>query len=376
MMDLGMLPPMSSVFSFDFLGASASKSYTLAGAFVRWAMDRYGLPAVRAWYSGTPIETVTHSTWPDLDAAFRADIARTALPPEALAYAKARFERPAIFGRKCPHVVDALRRKADGCRESLQVDRAVALYDEVLTKDPHDDAAVYGRGLTQLRYGDRAIGKRELSALAVAPGSPRTWRDRATDALADAELLAGSNDAAAVTYGSLAAASVDEDFGRTEEVKALASVDPSTSPPTSSSPARGLANGSRRPAAPCRCTCSARTSVVAAGTRRRPATSSERSAPVQPRPRASAARPCASAPSARAPWTTAPRWRASARRSSLRPASSGPASVARTGCYGCSSAAAGSSTLTSPLTTDCHHLRAVRRRGGAQSACQSCLALA
>jgi tetratricopeptide (TPR) repeat protein len=225
MLELKMLPPMSSVFSFDFLGSSASKSYTLAGAFVRWAMTRYGVPAVQAWYAGTPIETLTHRTWAELDEAFRADMARTPLPPEALAYARARFERPAIFGRRCPHVVDALRRKADGCRESLQVERAVALYDEVLSKDPHDDAAMYGRGLAQIRYGDRTTGKRELSAFVVAQATPRTWRDRATDALADAELLAGNHDAAASAYGGLAASSVDEDFGRTEEVKALASVD-------------------------------------------------------------------------------------------------------------------------------------------------------
>ncbi len=226
MMSLGMLPPMAEVFSFDFLGASAAKSYTLAGAFVHWAIGRFGGQTVRAWYGGGSIESLTGQSWTQLDAAFRVDIGQTPLPPEALAYAKARFERPAIFGRTCPHVVDALRRKADACRDSQQVARALELYDEVLSKDPHDDAALYGRALAQLRYGDAGEGARELSTLALRPGLPRSWRDRATDSLADGQLLAGSAQAAAATYAALGAASVDEDFGRTEEVKALAAVDP------------------------------------------------------------------------------------------------------------------------------------------------------
>lgn len=226
MLDLGVLPPMKTVFSFDFLGSAAAKSYTLAGAFVRWSMERFGAPVVRAWYGGASIEELTGESWPALDRDFRAEVAKTKLDPEALAYAKAKFERPAIFGRRCPHVVDALRRKADVCRDSQQVAKAVLLYDEVLTKDPHDDAAMYGKGLAELRYGDATLGARELGELAALPGLPRTWRDRTKDAIADGALLAGAYEEAAASYAALAKGSVDEDFGRTEEVKALAVPDP------------------------------------------------------------------------------------------------------------------------------------------------------
>jgi len=226
MMDLGILPPMPSVFSFDFFRAPAAKSYTIAGAFVRWVKERFGAETLRAWYGGASLESLTHDTWKGLDEAFRAYAAQTPLPDEAAAYARAKFDRAAIFGRKCPHVVDGLRQRADQCRDGHQTDGALELYAEVLERDPHDWAARYGHGLVQLRFGNEEAGRRDLQSLVDAPNAPRTWRDRSTDALADADLLGGHDAAAAQAYQRLARGSVDEDFGRTEEVKALAAVDP------------------------------------------------------------------------------------------------------------------------------------------------------
>lgn len=226
MLELKLLPPVADVFSIEFLGAPAAKSYTIAGAFVIWVMDTFGSETLRAWYGGSPIEGLTHQSWSSLDASFRVALSKTRLLPEVTAYARAKFEHPAVFGRRCPHVVDALRRRADGCRDSQQVAKALELYDDALRRDPHDDAALYGRGLAQLRYGDAARGRSELSTLLADPTLPRTWRDRTFDALADAELLDGRYEDAAEQYRALAASALDEDFARTEEVKALVAYDP------------------------------------------------------------------------------------------------------------------------------------------------------
>ena len=66
MLDLKMLPSMEQVFSFGFLGESAAKSYTLAGAFVRWVLNRYGSATVRAWYAGAALEDLTREPWATL----------------------------------------------------------------------------------------------------------------------------------------------------------------------------------------------------------------------------------------------------------------------------------------------------------------------
>jgi hypothetical protein len=127
MKDLGLLPPIGSVFSMDFLGANASKSYTLAGAFVRWLVDERGAGIVRAWYGGGDLEALTGAKWNELDARFRAYLDTLQLSPEAQAFAKAKFDRPSVFARTCPHVIDAMKREADRCASGMQIDRAVKL---------------------------------------------------------------------------------------------------------------------------------------------------------------------------------------------------------------------------------------------------------
>jgi len=163
--------------------------------------------------------------WDALDAAFRASLATQPLGDGARAYAKARFDRPSVFARTCPHVVDALRREADGCRDGHKLDRARELYGDVLARDPHDWAARYGLGIIELRHGDVGAGQRALEALEGAEAVPRTWSDRAEEAIADASL--GSDDPAAWPearrrYEALAARSAEEDWARTIEVKGYA----------------------------------------------------------------------------------------------------------------------------------------------------------
>jgi hypothetical protein len=226
MSDLGILPAVERVFSLDFLGAPAAKAYTIAGAFVRWVVQRFGAATVRAWYRGASIEELTGETWRALDLAFRSDAAKTPLSTEATAYAKARFERAAIFGRKCPHVVDGIRQHADQCRDSREVALAVELYGEVLARDPHDWAAHFGRGVTELRMGRQESGRDELRAIADDPGAPPPWRDRSLDVLSDDALFHGDEAKAAASYRAIADRSVDEDYARMEEVKSLCAADP------------------------------------------------------------------------------------------------------------------------------------------------------
>jgi hypothetical protein len=163
--------------------------------------------------------------WDQLDAAFRAAISAQPLGDGAKAYAKARFDRPSVFGRTCPHEVDALRREADGCRDALQIDRARELYGDVLVRDAHDWGARLGLGIMELRFGDASRGATELGALAADQDAPKPVRDRTEESLADADLASSDPamwDRARTRYEALAAATIDEDSGRTMEVKAYA----------------------------------------------------------------------------------------------------------------------------------------------------------
>jgi hypothetical protein len=226
MLDLGLLPSLERLFSLGFLGENASKSYTVAGAFVTWVRDRWGPGVVRAWYGGAPLPMLTGLSWGDLDRSFRESLLALAMPPDASAYAKAKFERPSVWARRCPHVVDALDHEADRCRDEHRFARATSLYDDALARDPHDWHARFDRARIETWYGNGPRGREELRAIADDDQAPRNWRDRAQEALADDDLANGRAAPAVAAYRALAGRTLDEDVARTLEVKAMASDNP------------------------------------------------------------------------------------------------------------------------------------------------------
>ncbi len=228
MKDAGILPSMQRVFSLGFLFDASSKSYTVAGAFVAWVGERFGFDVVRAWYGGGELAALTHMEWRVLEAEFGAYLDTVPLSTEAAAFARAKFARPGVFGRKCPHVVDALRHRADACRDTQRYEEALRLYREAIAKDAFDFASRKEAASVERRHGDRDKGRAALVALATADDAvvPRTYRDRAEESLADAAFVEGDFDGAAARYEGLAARTVDEDAARTLEVKGLGAREP------------------------------------------------------------------------------------------------------------------------------------------------------
>lgn len=152
------------------------------------------------------------------------------MPRDATAYARAKFERPSVWARKCPHVVDALNRDADRCRDEHRLARADALYARALDRDPRDQHAQMARAKMAAQSRDPAEwarGRDELGRIAADEQAPRTWRDRAEEALADDNLVRGRAEEAAAAYREIAGRTLDEDVARTLEVKALAAEAPS-----------------------------------------------------------------------------------------------------------------------------------------------------
>ena len=226
MLDLGILPPLAPLFSFDFLGENAAKSYTVAGSFVRFVKAKFGSATVRAWYGGGALADLTHASWDTLEADWRATLAKLKVPEPAEAVARARFDRPALWGRRCPHTVDLFRKEAERAMERGDYLQARRTYEELLQLDPRDDAAKLSIAGCLLRRDERQEARKLLAAIFADEGASRLAQNRALSQLADLDLESGDYDRAAQRYGQLASRSFDEDTLRTIEVKVGALSDP------------------------------------------------------------------------------------------------------------------------------------------------------
>lgn len=227
MLELGLLPPLEAVFRLSFLGENSSKAYTVAGAFVEWLREVHGAAAVRGWYAGQPLSALTGGKdLAALERDWRASLEREKLSAAALEAARARFDRPAVFGRKCPHEVDAALSEAHGRLGQGDVRGARERFERSLALDPAHFGARLALGTCAARAGDDADARRRYGVLAEDPKLHKLLRLAAEEALADLDLARGASADAAARYQKIAGLVIDEDRLRTLDVKASATKDP------------------------------------------------------------------------------------------------------------------------------------------------------
>jgi hypothetical protein len=222
--ELGLLPPLRSIFKLSFLGQNSSTGYTVAGTVVEWLRARHGAPALRAWYGGASVEQAFGEPLSALERAFRAELARRPLPERIREVARARFDRPAIFGRRCPHVVDERLEAAAAALDGFDVATAAAEYERTLELDPANFGARLGLAACVERAG--ADAEAQYAALAAEPTLPRTQRATVLERLGDRALLAGRDAVAASHYEQAERDAFDEHRARTIAVKRYALANP------------------------------------------------------------------------------------------------------------------------------------------------------
>jgi tetratricopeptide (TPR) repeat protein len=219
LLDLSLLPPLESVFRLGFLGQNSSTAYTVAGAFVSWFHDEFGATALRRWYGGESLENVTGQSLKQLELAWRADLKRVKVSPALLNEARVRFDRPALFGRHCPRIVDKLKGLADQKLGGADIAGARAALAEVLRLDPHHNSAKFELAACDVKAGDEAAALKAYAELAASPELAKLEQAGALEQEGDVELRAGHIADARREYDAVAEIAADEDRLRTLDVK-------------------------------------------------------------------------------------------------------------------------------------------------------------
>lgn len=220
---LGILPKVDDIFGLAFLGGASSKSYAVAGAFVTFVIEKYGTPRFRRWYGGASVAEVYGKPLSELEREFVALLEVVTLSADVLDFARARFDKPGVFHRRCPHAVDRERKAGDKCRDAGRFEAAKAAYERAIAWDPKHADTRLSRLSVDLKTGDeasKAQARRAISEMANDSATRRTVRDRARELLADDLALSLKPSEARDLYLDLAARSLDEDAARTFEVKA------------------------------------------------------------------------------------------------------------------------------------------------------------
>lgn len=219
MRELGFAPPLENLLSMTgFWTAASSRSYTLCGSFVRFLIERYGLPAFKKAFPAGAVEEAYGRTTAELIAEWEAFVDGITLREDQLRIARQRFIRPAIFRRHCPHEVAALNDRAWQAYNARRYWDAVRDFDRVLELEPENPSALRG-----LLYGTYRLEDYERSeSVAVRIERP----DQTVGLLADVHLVRGDSawktgriDDARRSYGSLVDLHASEDMSRAAYIR-------------------------------------------------------------------------------------------------------------------------------------------------------------
>jgi len=208
-----------------FLATNSRAAYTQCGSYVRWLRDTAGPEAVEALYRRGMLDTSSDER-PDPVAEWLRFLETRTVGESALAIARLRFDRPAIFGKTCAHEIAALRAKLDGI-SSTDVDAAIEVVDAILGHLPNDPDAILTRiALLARRAADdpkeAAATLDAADALAARPDIGLVRRARAREWQADLRARRGTPADVAfarAVYDALADAHFDRAFTRRVAVK-------------------------------------------------------------------------------------------------------------------------------------------------------------
>ncbi len=226
MKDLGILPKLSRLFALGFFGENSATAYTVSGAFVGFVHDRFGADAVRRWYAGEELPAVVGKSWSELEDAWHAELDALVLPKAAMEQAKARFDRPGIFKRRCPRTVDACKERSHDLSSGGDAKGAILELEKARAFDPDSESIRLDIAELYAPAGDPEKSEAALGAIVADENVSRIVRDKALESLADLELSRGDAESAAKKYDELITRAFEESHLRTLEVKAYGAKDP------------------------------------------------------------------------------------------------------------------------------------------------------
>lgn len=175
---LGMAPDLTrSLDPIGFWGIASARAYTIAGAFVRYLIERYGMPRFAKLYASNSFVEAYERPLKDLVKEWEAHIDQLELPARELSIAEHRFKRPGIFQKVCAHKAANLAREGYQRLSSGDIEGAIARLEELVSYSPINvqplldiSAELSRHGLSEeaRRYAKRALATPQITKKSAA----------------------------------------------------------------------------------------------------------------------------------------------------------------------------------------------------------------
>jgi len=145
MKELKVAPPVEKIMgAFGFWTESSSRSYILAGSFVRFLVDTYGIEKFKKVFPTGNFDKCYGKELKDLVNEWEEFLKTQKLSPNDIAIAEYRFKRPSIFQKPCAHERAELANKAWDYYNKENYEAAINIFREIYNSDTNNPRPLRG----------------------------------------------------------------------------------------------------------------------------------------------------------------------------------------------------------------------------------------
>ena len=145
MRQLNVAPPLTSVMGLGFWRHAGSRSYLMAGSFVRYLVDRYGIAQFVEVFPVGNFPKVYMKDFNELEHEWESFLTNEViLKNEDITYAQRRLKRGGIFEQVCAHEMASLRQKAWQAYYRKDFITAISTFEKMLSDEPKNHLTLRG----------------------------------------------------------------------------------------------------------------------------------------------------------------------------------------------------------------------------------------
>ena len=154
MWQLGVAPTMQKIMGLGFWTQASSRSYTLAGSFVRFLVAEYGIDSLKRVFPTGNFKKVYSKPLRVLIQEWEAFRETIFLTDADLTIAEHRFKRPSIFQKPCAHETAEFSARAWSGYRGLDFNMARHLFEQIHEFDPDNPRRLNGLMYTDYQMED------------------------------------------------------------------------------------------------------------------------------------------------------------------------------------------------------------------------------
>lgn len=216
---LGVAPSIEQIMGLGFWAQASSRSYMLAGSFVRYVVDTYGMEAFRRAFPTGNFRAAYGKPLSQLSKEWETFLDTVPLTAADLTTAEHRLKRKSIFQKRCAHEIAELSADAWKAYRQSSFEQAIQLFNRIHEFDPDNPRHLRGLMHAYYRTGDYAQSRDWARKITAHPAATTRQIAEAKNVGGDMDWNTGKHESAQALYQEVLALNVSDALNREAHAK-------------------------------------------------------------------------------------------------------------------------------------------------------------